>query len=322
MLLDILISWDMDQIYMNRVKNIPKTFTKSFIKNQSAMEYLMTYGWSILIIAVVLGALSFLGIFNPVTFAPKATAGGCQVVKNSELGISNLEGSCNNQAPQYVGFSKNGFIHSNSYLPKLNQFTLIGWINYKLPPTSQQEPTGVVALGQCGTNVYRNSKNFSLGFTTCGCDYVSSGLGVGCSDNAFIHGLQYGRWYMVAITVANTGNVTTFLFQSGKLTVSTSQIAPVYAPPDQADIGIVYDDPGRLLNGSIANVQIYNISLTNSSVQALYREGIGGVPIDPQHLVAWYPLNGNANDYSGNRYYGIPINISYTSSWFGGYTQP
>ena len=86
MLLDILISLDMDQVYMNRVKNIPKTFTKSFIKNQSAMEYLMTYGWSILIIAVVLGALSFLGIFNPVTFAPKATAGGCQVVKNSELG--------------------------------------------------------------------------------------------------------------------------------------------------------------------------------------------------------------------------------------------
>ncbi len=31
---------------------------------QSAMEYLMTYGWAILIIAVVLGALFSLGIFN------------------------------------------------------------------------------------------------------------------------------------------------------------------------------------------------------------------------------------------------------------------
>ncbi|MDE1850221.1 MAG: hypothetical protein KGH54_00295 [Candidatus Micrarchaeota archaeon] len=36
---------------------------KSF-KIQSAMEYLMTYGWAILIIAVVLGALFSLGIFN------------------------------------------------------------------------------------------------------------------------------------------------------------------------------------------------------------------------------------------------------------------
>lgn len=33
-------------------------------KLQSAMEYLMTYGWAILIIAVVLGALFSLGIFN------------------------------------------------------------------------------------------------------------------------------------------------------------------------------------------------------------------------------------------------------------------
>jgi hypothetical protein len=31
---------------------------------QSAMEYLMTYGWAILIIAIVLGVLYYLGIFN------------------------------------------------------------------------------------------------------------------------------------------------------------------------------------------------------------------------------------------------------------------
>ncbi len=37
-------------------------------KSQSAMEYLMTYGWAILIIAVVLGALYSLGIFNGANF--------------------------------------------------------------------------------------------------------------------------------------------------------------------------------------------------------------------------------------------------------------
>ncbi|MFI5412922.1 MAG: hypothetical protein ACHQX1_03450 [Candidatus Micrarchaeales archaeon] len=36
----------------------------STMKAQSAMEYLMTYGWAILVIAVVLGALYQLGIFN------------------------------------------------------------------------------------------------------------------------------------------------------------------------------------------------------------------------------------------------------------------
>ncbi|MEM3781390.1 MAG: hypothetical protein QXT43_00305 [Candidatus Micrarchaeaceae archaeon] len=35
---------------------------------QSAMEYLMTYGWAILIIAVVLGALFSLGVFSSSSF--------------------------------------------------------------------------------------------------------------------------------------------------------------------------------------------------------------------------------------------------------------
>ncbi|MFP3279062.1 MAG: DUF2341 domain-containing protein [Candidatus Micrarchaeota archaeon] len=45
-----------------------ETFSESFIKAQSAMEYLMTYGWAILIVAVVLGALYSLGVFNGAAF--------------------------------------------------------------------------------------------------------------------------------------------------------------------------------------------------------------------------------------------------------------
>ena len=60
------------------MKTFRKTFVKSFIKKkpfkkasakaQSAMEYLMTYGWAILIVAVVLGALYSLGVFNGAAF--------------------------------------------------------------------------------------------------------------------------------------------------------------------------------------------------------------------------------------------------------------
>ena len=39
-------------------------------KAQSAMEYLMTYGWAILVIAVVLGALFELGVFSGTFFMP------------------------------------------------------------------------------------------------------------------------------------------------------------------------------------------------------------------------------------------------------------
>jgi len=47
-----------------RKKPLRKTSTKA----QSAMEYLMTYGWAILIVAVVLGALYSLGVFNGAAF--------------------------------------------------------------------------------------------------------------------------------------------------------------------------------------------------------------------------------------------------------------
>ncbi len=43
-------------------------FSKGRFKAQSAMEYLMTYGWAILIIAIVLGALFSLGVFSGSSF--------------------------------------------------------------------------------------------------------------------------------------------------------------------------------------------------------------------------------------------------------------
>ncbi|MEM3791421.1 MAG: hypothetical protein QXL16_01695, partial [Candidatus Micrarchaeaceae archaeon] len=35
------------------------------LQGQSALEYLTTYGWAIIIIGVVISALVFLGVFNP-----------------------------------------------------------------------------------------------------------------------------------------------------------------------------------------------------------------------------------------------------------------
>ena len=75
-------------------------------------------------------------------------------------------------------------------------------------------------------------------------------------------------------------------------------------------------------NGLIANAQVYNVSLSQPEIQALYQEGIGGAPIDPNHIVGWWPLNGNAQDYSGNGNDGTATNVQYTSTWTNGYMQP
>ncbi len=72
---------------------------------QSAMEYLMTYGWAILIIAVVLGALYSLGVFNMSAYMPKIGPGACHVFRPNGPGTSwnvALTGSCAGYLPQYV----------------------------------------------------------------------------------------------------------------------------------------------------------------------------------------------------------------------------
>ncbi|MCL4380841.1 hypothetical protein M1141_01035, partial [Candidatus Marsarchaeota archaeon] len=51
-----------------KTKLFGKKFSDNSAKAQSAMEYLMTYGWAILIIAAILAALDILGVFNTGTF--------------------------------------------------------------------------------------------------------------------------------------------------------------------------------------------------------------------------------------------------------------
>lgn len=39
-------------------------------KSQYAMEFLMTYGWAILVVIAMVGALAYFGVFNPDNFLP------------------------------------------------------------------------------------------------------------------------------------------------------------------------------------------------------------------------------------------------------------
>lgn len=39
-------------------------------KAQAAMEFLMTYGWAILVVLVAIGALAYFGVLNPARFLP------------------------------------------------------------------------------------------------------------------------------------------------------------------------------------------------------------------------------------------------------------
>ena len=294
-----------------------KLLVKTKPKSQSAMEYLMTYGWSILIIAVVLGALSFLGIFNSTTFTPKASPGNCQAIKNSGLGVSNLEGACNNQIPEYVagfnGGSSQIEISNTRVLPGgSSNRTVTAWA--QINTTSSPSADYILFYGNFNTengigiwigNACGNS-NYSVVFDTIGCTTTSATT------------VQSKTWFFVAAEY-NGSTKTIYTGYDGKMQIANTVISEDTTSGDPLYIS---SPVGGLFQGYISNVQIYNMSLSSSSINALYQEGIGGVPIDPQNLVGWWPLNGNANDYSGNQNDGISTNVIFTSNWYGGYTQP
>jgi len=41
-------------------------------RGQAAMEFLMTYGWAILVVLIAIGALAYFGVLNPSRFLPRS----------------------------------------------------------------------------------------------------------------------------------------------------------------------------------------------------------------------------------------------------------
>ena len=277
------------------------------IKSQSAMEYLMTYGWAILIIAVVLAALFELGVFNPMTFAPKASPGSCQVVRPDGPGTTDfisLSGECNGELPQYVAQFRSGSKLENitiNDLPSIapsagDSFTIAIWVD----PIHTSSFYGVAEAGP-GTQI---------GWST---EFSPNGIGWLLS-NTLAPG---GTWTF--ITAEETVGTSASIYLNGAITAYTTENTSIQSAGSYR-IGSYF--VCCQYEGAISNVQIYNTALSPNGIKALYQEGIGGAPIKIQSLVAWYPLNGNSDDYSGNNNNGVPNGVTYTSNWYSGYSAP
>ncbi|MFH1473946.1 MAG: hypothetical protein ABIE55_03565 [Candidatus Aenigmatarchaeota archaeon] len=61
------------------------------MKGQTAIEYLMTYGWAILIILIVAGVLAWYGFFNPAASMPATKTGFSQLDVISPWDLSSAD---------------------------------------------------------------------------------------------------------------------------------------------------------------------------------------------------------------------------------------
>ncbi|MDE1860256.1 MAG: LamG domain-containing protein [Candidatus Micrarchaeota archaeon] len=280
------------------------------IKLQSAMEYLMTYGWAILIIAVVMIALYSLGIFNNNAFGPRATAGACQVVRNTQG--SNLEGQCSNVLPKFVAQldGRASYISLPLVWPSGNNVTISAWIYLNSIPGNNAGIVSAASATRYGTlSFFPNGNCFvQVGVTTTSWQAHDAGS---C--------ISSGQWYHV-VGWANQANHRFGLFIDGVSQFNIS-FGGTLESATSFNVG-QFSYQGAYFPGDIANVQIYNTSLSQGQVTALYQKGIGAAPIDTLHIVGWWPLNGDENDYSGNGNNGNPVGVTFMSNWLNGYSQP
>ncbi len=272
------------------------------------MEYLMTYGWSILIISVVIGAMYQIGVFSSVSLSPRAIPGSCRVIRTG--GITNIEGSCGGQIPQFVGiFNGQGSQVSttSSATLKPKSITISVWVDITSFPASGTEMHFVDNYASSTGFVYDVYGSDGAYFFFDTPTRYSANFGISAA------GWNTGTWVNYVATYSQTTGVIT-LYLNGKQQ-NTGNAPPGQAITYSSSTLIIGGASNTAYNGLMSNVQIYNTTFDAGQVQTLYAEGIGGEPVSAQYLVGWWPLDGNFNDYSGNNNNGSPTAITFTSQY-------
>jgi len=271
------------------------------------MEYLMTYGWAILIIAVVLGALFQLGVFNSSSFSPRAPPGACQVFRPSGPGTTtniNLMGVCTGLLPQYAA----QFNGASGYIALTQSFystptTMSVWVN--VPAYSGR--VGII-LGD-----YPSTSNINFEIESSGRPRIYWNNGQ--IDWLVSYDATNKGWINLVFARDVSAGLIRFYLNGAQLS-TYSGVGTTVIPSDPYSIGADRRGSGvPFFHGAMANLQVYNTTLSANEIQAMYLGGIGSAPLVLQNLMGWWPLNGNSNDYSGNNNNGVPTAVTFTSQY-------
>ncbi|MGC8533305.1 MAG: LamG-like jellyroll fold domain-containing protein [Candidatus Parvarchaeum sp.] len=155
--------------------------------------------------------------------------------------------------------------------------------------------------------LYVGSNNSLFGGTDCGPIFQTNKI---VSNNA---------WTFAVLTQNVTAaGKTEVLYLNGseinKISDSVCTFSPYYFVVGAGSSnGANWPDlpPISYFNGSISNVQLYNLAITANNVSKLFLNGRNSLPLQNLDLIAWWPLDGNTLDYSGNGRNGVSNNIKW-----------
>ena len=106
---------------------------KSF-KGQAALEFMMTYGWAILVVLAAIGALSYFGILNPSRFTPdtclSSSGFACPGKPIVTGGLAAGDGNVTFSLVNGLGYKVNLNTTANTYLTLTPAALWAGCVNY------------------------------------------------------------------------------------------------------------------------------------------------------------------------------------------------
>ena len=138
--------------------------------------------------------------------------------------------------------------------------------------------------------------------------------GQSCSTAA--NSIVAGRWYNAVVAVSGYSGVTIYL--NGNKNTACS-LSPAAQPASLLALSLGANPVGTesFGNESMSDIQVYSGVLNASQAQAEYLAGIGTAPSpgnSTTRLIAWYPLGGDTNDYSGLDNIAYPYNVTYAGA--------
>ena len=269
----------------------------NFSTTNNALKYLQT-GQHLLLYGPSLAALNITNLVDKINTQSS----------NYAITIDNVP----KQSAAYFSGSASSYIKANAASLPIGSAarTLTAWISM----ASDGQNIGAVGYG--GTSA--SLQIFDIGVYPSDTVFFW-GSGDDCQSNLVV---QTNTWTFIAVTYLAGANTVTLYDNGSSQTCNLSGGVPLNTPAGtQFSIGVGLSTNSYPFPGKIANIQVYNKSLSSQQVYQLYQEGIGGAPLPASGLVGWWPLNGNANGYANQYTAGYPLNapfqpVSYNSVSF------
>ncbi len=198
----------------------------------------------------------------------------------------------------------------NTSLSINQQFTISLWMNKSAYSTTCESVVGMPSSSQL--LIFSPTVNGCSAGSQDGTSptFKYKGYNGFVDQLGFASNLPSNEWENLAAVM--DGNVLT-LYVNGKQTAQYTGLN--HTSIDNKTLNIGFGD--SYFNGSIADLQVYNTSLTSSNITELYSSGLAGGPVSYRYLVGWWPLLGTPNDYSGNGNVGFANSgVSYVGSGY------